>query len=424
MLRHVTYKRNEKDFATKVVEDDASGNVTMYVDDKAVVTAETDEVTGGSVFSVGGNKSGLIAAPKFKHGIVRVGNLTQIAAALETATAASPVTALRLGDSTIAGAGSGDGSQWGGAAQRNSSAQFAALTNGMISNKSFVGDALMFSAPGYSVYNPSMTVGGGWGVSQSTLGGQLFFKGGGGGDAGEFRLALSSNAQAVRIYWLSQASTATIQTDKGVLDTLPTTGTGKIEYFDVVVQPGAAYVELVGATSTLYVLGMAEIDSTQKMLLLNAGANGAKVSDFVDVTNQWSSLNVLKKIAPKLTIINLTINDANAATAIAAYQSGLALLAESAMLSGDVVIELGAVSNTDQSTDGTLYAVRKAALEIADAYNLTVISDPAALNGSFANANANVWMADNWHPTYSGYTQIAQRNLLPLWGIINSDIAT
>lgn len=47
MLRHATYKRNEKDFATNVVEDDATGLVTLYVDDKAAVTSETDPVTGG-----------------------------------------------------------------------------------------------------------------------------------------------------------------------------------------------------------------------------------------------------------------------------------------------------------------------------------------------------------------------------------------
>lgn len=54
MLHHVTYKRNEKDFATKVVEDDANGNVTMYVDDKPVVTAETNELNGGISFLAGG----------------------------------------------------------------------------------------------------------------------------------------------------------------------------------------------------------------------------------------------------------------------------------------------------------------------------------------------------------------------------------
>lgn len=53
MLRHVTYKRNEKDFATKVVEDDSTGLVTLYVDDKAAVTSEVDFATGRIAISAG-----------------------------------------------------------------------------------------------------------------------------------------------------------------------------------------------------------------------------------------------------------------------------------------------------------------------------------------------------------------------------------
>lgn len=56
MLRHVVYKRNEKDFATKVVEDDVTGAVTQYVGDNPVVTAQTNPVTGGSVLSAGGDE--------------------------------------------------------------------------------------------------------------------------------------------------------------------------------------------------------------------------------------------------------------------------------------------------------------------------------------------------------------------------------
>lgn len=54
MLRHVVYKRNEKDFATRVVEDDATGVVTQYVGDAVVVTSTTDPVNGGIELSAGG----------------------------------------------------------------------------------------------------------------------------------------------------------------------------------------------------------------------------------------------------------------------------------------------------------------------------------------------------------------------------------
>ena len=55
MLRHATYKRNEKDFATRVVEDDNDQSVTMYVGDNPVVTAQTNPLTGGIELSGGDN---------------------------------------------------------------------------------------------------------------------------------------------------------------------------------------------------------------------------------------------------------------------------------------------------------------------------------------------------------------------------------
>lgn len=66
MLRHATYKRNEKDFATKVVEDDSSGIVTLYVDDKPVPTVEVDPVTRGveiPFVAKGKSSAALAAAP-------------------------------------------------------------------------------------------------------------------------------------------------------------------------------------------------------------------------------------------------------------------------------------------------------------------------------------------------------------------------
>jgi len=394
-------------------------SVSGTIPGEAVSLTDTGLAIGGSApteaqkAQMRAGLGGVFASPEYTHGIVRIGNLSRIRAALKAATPENPITIVRAGDSTTAGAGAGDGTQWGDAANRNSSAQFTGKTAGIISNKSFCGDALMFSSPGYGVYNNSVTISGGWGVAEFTLGGMLFRLTSGG--SGVFRMALSPTAKKVRIYWLSQPSSMTIQTDIGVVGQLPTTNTGKIEYFDVSIQLGAAYVELVSTTGTFYVLGMAEIDSTQKAVLLNAGANGAKVADFALSTNNWSALPVLKKIAPTLTILGLTINDANAATAAAVYGSTLASIVEGAMISGDVVLDIGAVSNTAQSTDGSLYGIRMAMMDIAEAYNLTVLSSPAVLGGSHANAVASSYMADNWHPNYLGYTQIAERGLYPLW---------
>lgn len=354
-------------------------------------------------------------------GIIKVGNLNRTISSLATATTSNPITIMRIGDSTVSGAGSGNGSKWGSAAQRNASAQFSYLTSGIVNNKSFIGDAWMATSPGYGVYNNNVKVTDGvWTASTAGLGGNIFKVVGIGASAsGDFRMLLSQNAKKVRIYWLAQGNSITIQTNIGVIGSIPIgINTGKIEYYDIAVQNGAAYIELVNSTATIYVLGMSEIDDTQKILLLNAGANGATVATFSATTNQWDSLSTLKKLAPVLTIINLTINDANASTDIYTYQSKLVAIIEGALISGDVVLEIGAVSNTLQSTNGSLYGIRKAVFELAETYNLTVMSDPSVLGGGWMNADFYSLMADSWHPNYSGYTRIANNALLPLYNII------
>lgn len=68
MLRHATYKRNEKDFATKVVEDDNTGEVTLYVGDNPVPTVSVDPITGGMKNSAGSDLVGM--GVPWMHGLV------------------------------------------------------------------------------------------------------------------------------------------------------------------------------------------------------------------------------------------------------------------------------------------------------------------------------------------------------------------
>jgi hypothetical protein len=358
-------------------------------------------------------------------GVIRLGNINRIRAALSAATTASPATILALGDSTRAGNGAGAGTQWTDSGRRHTSAQFAAMTNGLVSTRGFYGDAGVFSSPGLSAYNLDLTVNATkWSSSQAALGGNLCrLIGGNTSVAGDFRLNLPANAQKVRVYSLNFTQAMTVQTNLGVIGSTPATNTGYIEATDFTVQPGATYVEIVGtATLTVYIAGLYVIDTVQKAILINAGLNGAKVSDYITSAATYDPLPSLKRLAPALTIINLTINDSNAATALATYQAGLSLLAEAALISGDVALEFGFVSNTTQSTDGTLYAVRKAVAEISEAYNLSLLSLPAAVGGSWANANASGYVLDTNHLTYTGYGREAQYTFLPFWNSVISGL--
>ena len=70
MLRSIIYKRNQTDAAVVVQEDDATEAITLSVDGNPVVTAETNPLTGGSVFSF---SSGLLPG-KVANTIVLLGD--------------------------------------------------------------------------------------------------------------------------------------------------------------------------------------------------------------------------------------------------------------------------------------------------------------------------------------------------------------
>jgi len=248
------------------------------------------------------------------------------------------------------------------------------------------------------------------------LGGQMFRLLSGG--AGTFRFALPTNTARVRVFYLSQGANIGVQTNLGSIGSI-TDNTQKVEYKDFAVQPGATYAELIQpAAQTIYVCGIYALSATQKAVLVNAGQNGALVSTYTGNSATYDPIPTLKNLAPSLSIINLTINDANSNTAILTYQTGLATLIETALLGGDVALEFGFPSNNTQATDGTNYAVRKAVLELAQAYNLSVISFPAVVRGSWANANAAGYTLDNLHANYSGYGREAQYAMKPLIDLV------
>jgi hypothetical protein len=217
-------------------------------------------------------------------------------------------------------------------------------------------------------------------------------------------MLIPAGTASVRVYFVGGAASATVQTDLGVLGSLSASAAIP-RTADFTVQPGAAYVEIASPTSTIYINGIVALNNTQRIMLLNAGANGAKIAEFTTATNNYNSLNELKYIAPAMTVIAMTINDANGNTLAADYRSQLATVVEAALLSGSVAVELGAVSNTPQSTDGTLAAIQGAMISVANQYNLTVLSLPRLIGQTWTSANNAGYMFDSMHPTFSGYTR-------------------
>lgn len=350
-------------------------------------------------------------------GLIRIGGLSRIQAAIAAATPAAPVTIARVGNSVTAGAGSGISTTWDQAVYRNCSAQFAALTNGAVLYDSQIGDGHIGLAPsGYSVYNPQVTFPMGTTGLQfitNTLGGYCFrFDA---GATGSMRYTFKAGTTKIRFIWLSLAN-ITVKDDLGVITTLVSPGGNTLVFSDFVPRTGTTYIEVYGNSSTWLHLGWIAYNGIAKVSLLNCGMNGQKMSDYSASTNYYDAANALAALSPKMVVVCGSINDALSATLKLTFRQQMVPYIEGILKYADVVLEIEPISNDASSTSGALWDVQNSMLELAQTYNLTVMSWPG-MNGGFSQANTAGLMFDYAHPSYAGHGADAQM-WLGLWNYI------
>lgn len=167
---------------------------------------------------------------------------------------------------------------------------------------------------------------------------------------------------------------------------------------------GTHTLNLKRVSGQAYVGGLVFHNSAQKRInICNAGQSGAAIASFVANSTPWDALPVLKALAPDLTIICLTINDADGGpTAIATFMANTQILINAAKLSGDVILMTGAQSDPGTYPLATqqIYA---SAYRVLAARNRLILIDTFSAWGGYAQANANGWMADPQHPDGTGY---------------------
>jgi len=166
------------------------------------------------------------------------------------------------------------------------------------------------------------------------------------------------------------------------------------------------------ANPSFFIGAIAYNSAVKEVSIINAGFGGGTAGTFNSGTDAWSPLNVLGFLAPDLTIIDLTINDAILDTALANYMTNLEAIVVKAKLSGDVIL-LGGVP-IDPSYGGATLAKQTAINNIAAAIaakngaNYISMFD---LWGSFTAINNAGWSSDlQIHPNAAGYA--AQAALL------------
>lgn len=149
--------------------------------------------------------------------------------------------------------------------------------------------------------------------------------------------------------------------------------------------------------------------ATPAIEIYNWGWSGAKAGNFSSTTSVYSPGNCINEIAPDLTILNLTINDTGAnsggvITDIATYKTNLQIIIDACRVSGDVIARL---ANPFTGTGSANYAaIRQAYIDVMTANNIPLL-DGYGRWVSWADANANGFIADNLHPNRYGYQDYA-----------------
>lgn len=332
-----------------------------------------------------------------------------------------------IGDSTTAGAGSGtSGTTNLVAAQPNAMptrfGQRMATLLGASSSQA-VTECFVTNAAGITVptYDPRVTFGGGTvalgGANYMTVGGELIQIPSG----GTLVINPGVNVDTCVIGYVANSGNGTITPsldNAGAVS--PASLNTAIGGLNVKTQTftwtkGLRTLTLTGSVSNCYIQYIILYDSTSPGVdIFNLSRWGGVANDWTTASNIWSpanagAQNAWASLGLDLAVIQLTINDANAATNLATYQNGIqAIITRLQALSTvpDILLMDGWPSNNVRSTDGTLTAVRGVLKSLASANGLPYISFGEGWIGSYSNYS-DYYNGDGVHIGATGYADQA-----------------
>lgn len=316
-----------------------------------------------------------------------------------------------VGDSTNMGAGAGTSgtSNLNGAAQKAWPQLLGSFTGGPIglSSNSWWGTQGYDSAAGITLpgYDTRLNPGANWSPNLTSLGGKVIRYAT--GAVNNWVLTPTYAFDTFVVYFLKNTGLGSMTANVDGGSSLGTITTANASFVwakqSFTVTKGIHTINLVPANDAqVFIGGIVAYDSTVPGLdVVQAAVYGATTATFTPNVNVYDAIPTLKFLAPALTIINLTINDSNAQTALATYLANLQIITTAAKVSGDCLYMVGAPSNTTQATNGTLDQY------IAVINTLAVLNNCAVINlktrwVSYAVTNPIFPYFDTLHPGVLG----------------------
>lgn len=167
---------------------------------------------------------------------------------------------------------------------------------------------------------------------------------------------------------------------------------------------GSNTIDLVRSSGTSYINGVIAYNSAQaEVSLINLGGDGWTINDWSTAASPWSPFNYFSTLACKLTIIDVTINDWNAGTSLATFQTQTQALITAAVNAGsDVMLMTGVPSSTSLSSNAQQQTYVSVYKTLSTSNSIPLL-DWTKVWVDWNTANANGWMFDTRHPNATGY---------------------
>lgn len=322
---------------------------------------------------------------------------------------------LFLGDSTTMGAGAGTGgtAQLNAAFPRSLPARVASILSDTFVDASFEsiwGSQAANTYVTYSTYDTRTTFGSGWAMSGGGTLGANFIRYTN-GSTSTFAFVPPGSFDTITIYYYrsSGQGSFTVDVDGGAsLGTVNTAGTTGFVSTSFTVAAGTHTINLNAQNNgSLFIAGIIPSLSTAPAIDVVSGAWYGAVAGTFNGSGSFGPLTALRALAPDCTVINLTINDSNAGTALDTYQTNMESIISAAQESGDVVLMVGPPSDSASALNGTLGEYVQIIYALAAQYGCAVV-DLQRRWGSYAEIQATFPYSDTLHPGNLAYADAGQ----------------
>jgi lysophospholipase L1-like esterase len=318
-----------------------------------------------------------------------------------------------LGDSTTAGTGAGTGTSGLTDAYV---ASYPVVLAGLLNTQlaATINDAvwgrLSGAAVSYSLFDPRLSLGSGWGVSGSSIGGIWNNT----TTTDPLAFTPADAFDTIDVYYVRNTGNATFTVDVdggAALATVNAAGGLALLKQAVTCSKATHTVNIKrnGTGAGLSIVGIDTYDSTApKVSMWNWGSSGTTAANWASTSFAFSPANAIATIAPDLMIYGIGINDMGTSD-IAQFKTDVQTVVTKQLIAGDCIIAIPNPVSTGSYTQAQQDAIKTALLEVAATNDLPVIDRTKSVYGYVQGNDPLDLFYDVLHLSANGYAVVADQ---------------